>query len=67
VAENKKNGKINKPAHKFAKILGDSVVILAALNANKIIKLCLKTLSLNAPKNWVQKNGKKRLVFSRSN
>jgi hypothetical protein len=41
--------------------------MLAALKASKIIKLCLKTLSLKAPKNWVQKKGKKRFVFSRSN
>ncbi len=58
VAENKKNGKINRPALTLISTSGDGS--LATWNAMSTIKAFLKMLSLKAPKNCVAKKGPKR-------
>jgi hypothetical protein len=65
VAENKKKGRMKIPGNKVARHAPLSEVKSLVWNTAMVMKAVLKTLSLSAPKNWVQKNGKKR--FSRNN
>ena len=67
VAENRKNGSINKPGSKVASVPPSIVVRLAVWKATKVINAVLKTLSLNAPKNCVKKNGRKRCSLIKVN
>ena len=60
VAENRKNGRMNKPGSKVASVLPSSEVSCPARNVTSVISAVLKTLSLNAPRNWVKKKGRKR-------
>ena len=60
VAEKRKKGRINKPAHRFIRVLVCNEDSAATLNVMNKISAFLYTLSLNAPRNWVQKNEAKR-------
>ncbi|MCY1183558.1 hypothetical protein D9M73_241900 [compost metagenome] len=64
-AENRKNGRMNSSAHRLTQIERspsiDSLYRMARIND------CLNTLSLNAPRDWVTKNGRKRRVRSKVN
>src|ERR1700693_5333079 len=60
VAENRKKGRMNSPAQRLTNVPALRVVRLAAWNASMMTSAFLYTLSLNAPRNCVQKNGKKR-------
>jgi len=59
VAEKRKNGKMKMPPARFTSTSGDTGAV-AAPNANRITSAFLKTLSLSAPRNCVQKNGANR-------
>ena len=67
LAENKKKGRIKMPGNKVANIAPSWEVNWAVWNTAMVIKAVLKTLSLSAPKNCVQKNGKNRLSRINSN
>ena len=65
VAENRKNGNTNKPALRLTRVLARAGS--AAWKAIRMIRAFLNTLSLNAPRNWVMKNGRNRRSFSKVN
>jgi len=57
VAEKKKNGRMNSPAARLARISGRIDVHCADWNVTSTTRAFLKRLSLNAPRNWVRKAG----------
>ena len=66
LAENRKNGKMNTPAA-AATISGALMPACCAIEkvTRKTIAF-LKTLSLNAPRDWVTNSGRKRRLLSSS-
>src|SRR6266536_1640780 len=66
VAENRKNGRMKTACARFERVLASNRLMPAAWNATSMIRAFLKTLSLKAPRNWVRKNGRKRLCLSSS-
>src|SRR5690606_3538582 len=64
-AENRKNGRMNSNAQRLTSRSRSALTL--SLNRMARISDCLKMLSLNAPSNWVMKNGRKRRVPSRAN
>ena len=67
VAENTTNGRMNRPGIRLVTRDGDSVVQLSASKVMMTTSAVLNRLSLNAPRNWVQKNGAKRRCVNREN
>jgi hypothetical protein len=67
VAENRKKGRIKRPGNIVVRLAPSKVVRLAVWNATSVINAVLNTLSLNAPRNCVKKNGRKRLSCINSN
>src|SRR5580698_7739787 len=67
VAENSTKGMMKMAEIRNAAVLGSTPEKRAAWNVTSDVKPTLKTLSLSAPRNWVQKNGAKRRSRSRSN
>ncbi|MNN01714.1 hypothetical protein D3C81_1143410 [compost metagenome] len=65
-AENRKNGKMNSNAQRLTQIERSPS---PRLSLNRIARIsdCLNRLSLNAPSDWVMKNGKKRRLPSKVN
>src|SRR3990172_1589449 len=60
VAENRKNGRMNTPAARLTVTSGARPARPAVWNAIRMTSAFLNTLSLNAPRSWVAKNGPKR-------
>jgi len=65
VAEKRKKGRMKIPAARLASRLGSRVVQLAAWKVRTTTRAFLNRLSLNAPRNWVPKKGRKRRFPSR--
>ena len=67
VAENRKKGRMNKPAARLASSAGERRLHCAVWNVSSTISAFLNRLSLKAPRNCVRKNGLKRRVLSKPN
>jgi hypothetical protein len=65
MVENKKNGRINRPAarlvNKFVLLSAEAMAVLTMVTNRAF----LNKLSFSAPRNWVIKNGKNRRLVKR--
>ena len=67
VAENRKKGRMKSAPARFTSTSGRIPPACATWNAIRMTSAFLKTLSLNAPRNWVVKNGPNRRSASSLN
>ena len=67
LAENRKKGRMNKPAARLTNVSVSFAVWLTMPNVTSTTSAFLNRLSLKAPRNWVTKKGPKRRCFRRSN